>query len=292
MFWEEIWTKIKTGVVNQYVDGFIQGAPKLVSALVVFLIGRYIAKFASKLISRLLGMVGIDHFAERINDIDIVQNSGVRVKLSEIIAQMVYLMLMLIIIIAVTDVLSIEVISQLMRDLFNYLPSLFTAGIIVIIGLFVSDMIKGVVQSALHSMGVPSAKMMANVVFYLLFVSVAVSALAQAKINTQFLATNLSIIVGAGALAFAIGYGRASRDLIANYIAGFYNKNKVRIGDEIRISGTQGKVVMIDSSSIILQTDDRAIVIPLSMLTKEKVEVFYPDSRDDEKRIESGEKAD
>ena len=83
--------------------------------------------------------------------------------------------------------------------------------------------------------------------------------------------------MAAVALAFSFGYGLASRDLISNYLASYYNKNKVRIGDDVRIIGERGRVVVIDNTSLILQTSDRAIIIPLSKLTVEKVEVFYPD---------------
>jgi small-conductance mechanosensitive channel len=85
------------------------------------------------------------------------------------------------------------------------------------------------------------------------------------------------VLIGAGALAFAFGYGLASKDLVSNYLASYYNKNKVRVGDDVRIIGERGKVVLIDSTSMILQTAERAIIIPLSKLTTEKVEVFYPD---------------
>ncbi|MCY7327993.1 MAG: mechanosensitive ion channel family protein, partial [Saprospiraceae bacterium] len=83
-------------------------------------------------------------------------------------------------------------------------------------------------------------------------------------------------------LAFAFGYGLASRDLVANYLAGFYNRNKVRLGDDVRIIGVRGKVVLMDATSLILQTPERAIVIPLSKLTTEKVEIFYPEGQDDD----------
>ena len=82
-------------------------------------------------------------------------------------------------------------------------------------------------------------------------------------------------------MAFSFGYGLASRDLIANYLAGYYNKNKIRVGDDVRVIGVRGKVVMIDATSLILQTPERAIIVPLSKLTTEKVEVFYPDPQED-----------
>jgi hypothetical protein len=137
------------------------------------------------------------------------------------------------------------------------------------------------VETVCLSIGITSGKMIASAVFYFLFVTVAVSALAQAKINTDFISSNLTVIIGSAALAFSFGYGLASRDLMANYLAGYYNRKKVRLGDDVRIIGVRGKVVVLDSTSLILQTTDRAIVIPLSKLTTEKVEIFYPEAQDE-----------
>jgi len=164
----------------------------------------------------------------------------------------------------------------------NYLPSLLTASVVFMLGLFVADMVQGAVVTLCKSLGVASAKMIGSIVFYFLFVTIAVSALAQAKINTEFISSSLVVLIGAGALAFAFGYGLASKDLVSNYLASYYNKNKVRVGDDVRIIGERGKVVMIDSTSMILQTHERAIIIPLSKLTTEKVEVFYPDPQGDD----------
>jgi small-conductance mechanosensitive channel len=162
----------------------------------------------------------------------------------------------------------------------KYLPSLLTASVVFMLGLFLANMVKGVVITLCQSLGIAAAKMIGSVIFYFLFVMIAVSALAQAKINTEFISSSLVVVIGAGALAFAFGYGLASKDLVSNYLASFYNKNKVRVGDDVRIIGERGKVVLLDSTSMILQTAERAIIIPLSKMTTEKIEVFYPDPQD------------
>ncbi len=285
----EIWKKISEGVVNQFVSGLSAGIPTLVVALLIFLIGWSAARLIRRLLTKLLKTVGVDRFAEQLNDIDMLQNSGTRIQLSSVIAQSVYVVLMLIVTIATTDVLNVAVISQMMRDLFNYLPSLFTAALILVLGLFLADLLRKVALTTAQSLGMPSAKMMASIVFYFIFISVAISALGQAQLNTGFISSNLTVIIGAIALAFAVGYGLASRDLVANYLAGQYNNNKVRVGDDVRIAGVRGKVVLIDATTMVLQTTDRAIVVPLSKMTTERIEIFYPDAQE-EGLLEPGEK--
>ncbi|MBK6932697.1 MAG: mechanosensitive ion channel [Saprospirales bacterium] len=190
-------------------------------------------------------------------------------------------MLMLGFIIFATDMLGIPAITDMVRDVIDYLPALFSAFVLFLLGLFLADIVRGAVHTTCESMGIPSAKMIATAVFYFLFITIAVSALSQAKISTGFIASNLTVVVGALALAFAVGYGLAARDLVANYLAGHYNRNKVRIGDDICIDGVRGKVVMIDATSLILQTPERAIIVPLSKMTTGTVEVFYPEGQDD-----------
>lgn len=273
--------KLKDGVFTELLKRFSEAAPKILFALLILLLGWMIATGVRRLIRRVLASLHVDRLAERLNDIDIVQRSGMRIQISAVLAQMVYYVLMLGFIIFATDMLGIPAITEMVRDLINYLPALFSAFVLFLLGLFLADIVRNIVLTSCQSMGIPSAKMIATAVFYFLFITIAVSALSQAKISTGFIAANLTVVIGALALAFAIGYGFAARDLVSNYVAGHYNRNKVRIGDDVCIDGARGKVVMIDSTSLILQTPERAIIIPLSKMMTEKVEVFYPEGQDE-----------
>ena len=273
--------QLKEGVFAELLKRFSEAAPKIFFALLVLLIGWLIASAIRRVVRRVLASLQVDRLAERLNDIDIVQRTGMRIQISGVVAQMMYYVLMLGFIIFATDMLGIPTITDMVRDLINYLPALFSAFVLFLLGLFLADMIRGLVLTTCQSMGIPSAKTIASGVFYFLFITIAVSALAQAKISTGFIASNLTVAIGALALAFAIGYGFAARDLVANYLASHYNRNKVRIGDDISIGGVRGKVVMIDSTSLILQTPERAIIVPMSKMTRENVDVFYPEGQDE-----------
>jgi small-conductance mechanosensitive channel len=273
--------KLKEGVFAELLARFSEGAPKLLFALLILAIGRVVAGVVRRIVRRILASLQVDRLAEQLNDIDLVQRTGMKIQISSVLAQMAFYVLMLGFIIFATDMLGIPAITDMVRDVIDYLPALFSAFVLFLLGLFLADMVRGAVQTTCQSMGIPSAKMIATAVFYFLFVTIAVSALSQAKISTGFIASNLTVVIGALALAFAVGYGLAARDLVANYIAGHYNRNKVRIGDDVRIAGVRGKVVLIDATSMILQTPERAIIIPLSKMTTEKVEVFYPEAQDE-----------
>ena len=129
------------------------------------------------------------------------------------------------------------------------------------------------VLAALDSLGIPSAKLISAFLFYFLFINVVISAIAQADINTGFLEQNLSIVIGGIVAAFAIGYGLASKDMVANFLGSFYTQGKVKEGDTITIDGITGLVVEIDRNSLIMESEGKEVVVPLSMIMKEKIEI-------------------
>ncbi|HMX39520.1 MAG TPA: mechanosensitive ion channel [Saprospiraceae bacterium] len=272
---------LQQGVTQDLITRFSGAIPKISIALILLLIGIYLARTVKKVFERLLAAMGVDRAASQINDIDVVQQTGMTIKVSSTIASMLYYVLLLIFVILSTDILGVKAITDMVRDVVNYLPSLFSSLILLLLGIFVADMARQIVSTTLQSLGFAAYRIVSSAVFYFLLVSMVISALSQAKIDTNFLSNNLTILIGSIAFAFAIGYGIASRDMVSNYLAGFYNRNKVRVGDDVRIIGVRGKVVMIDATSIVLQTPERAILVPLSKLTTEKVEIFYPDAQQD-----------
>lgn len=254
---------------------FVAVLPSLTGALLILLIGWLIAKSLSRLIKKLLSRSGVDALAERLNRIEIVEKARIRIVPSILLAKVIYYILMLVIALAATDVLGIEAVSNLMADIIAYVPNLLTAFLLLFIGLLFADFVKGIVLSATKSVGIPSAGLIANFIFYFILISVAMSALGQAGIDTEFLRANLTILIAGGVLAFALGYGLASREMMANFIASFYSKNKVNLGDTIRIGEVEGTVVAMDNSSLTLEGEDkRMIILPLSKLTSENVVII------------------
>lgn len=261
-------------VITDLVSTVASGLPNFLGALLVLLVGWMAARTLRRLFRRLLAATGIDKLAENLNAIDLVQRANIQLFPSKLLSSILYYLLMLIVAMAATELLGMPQVSQLMTDIINYVPNLITALIVLVLGLLFSDFIKNLVLTACRSLGIPSANLIANVVFYFLFIAVAMSALGQAKINTEFIQSNLTVLLGGAVLAFSFGYGFASKDMMANFIASFYSKSKVQVGDRIRIEEVEGEVISVGNTSITIKATDRQIIIPLSKLTSENVEIF------------------
>lgn len=252
---------------------FVASLPKVLGALALVIFGRWISRAISKLVKKMLEKIGVDRLADRLNSIDLLNKSSFDIKPSQIIQKVIYYFLFFIFILVATDVLGMQPVTDMMNRILNYLPSLVSAFMVFIVGLLLADFLKRIVYTTCTSLGLPAAGLIANVVFYFIFLNVAMITLSQAKVETSFIEENLSIILGGVVLAFAIGYGYASRPILANLLSAYYNKDRINIGDGIAIEGVEGEIVEMDNSCFTVQTGEIKTIIPLHKLSTEKYQL-------------------
>lgn len=254
------------------ISKFAQTVPNVFMALIIFIIGYIIAKIIAKIVKKALKKVGVDAIGEKLNEIDIVQKANMDIKISDIASKFLYYFILLFFTVASTSVLGIPEISNLVTDIFTFIPNLIVALIVLILGTLLADMLRKVISTALTSLGISSAGLISSFLFYFLFINVVIVALGQAKIDTSFLSQNISIIIGGIVLAFAIGYGLASKDVMANIVASFYSKDQFEVGQKITIDGETGIVNEVKKNALIIKTETGKVMFPLSHATNTKVE--------------------
>ena len=254
-------------ILKHLFDEFVLALPNFLSAIGLLIAGWILARIIAGLLRKLLVAIKVDKFAERLNDIDLIGKSNFKFVPSVFLSKIVYYFILFAFLIGATDVLNIKAVTDLMTNILNYIPILFSAMFVFIIGLFIADALKKIVLTTCKSLGIPAAGLISNIFFYFLFVNILMVTLSQAMIDTDFIQDNLSIILAGIVLAFAIGYGLASKDIVANFIASFYNKNKVKLGDNIVIDGIEGVIINLDNTSLTLKAKDGRIIVPLSKLS-------------------------
>jgi len=259
------------GFTADLLRQFISAIPRIATAIIIIIVGFIIAKIVAGIVKKLLLRLGVDRLGDKLGEIDIVQKSNVKIEISKIISKFIYYIMVLFFLIAGAEALGMPAISNLVSDIINFIPNLIVAVIMLVLGLLLAEALRSIAFTALKSLGIPSAGMISSFVFYFILITVFVSALKQAAIQTEFLETNLSILIGGVVAAFALGYGLAAKDIIKNFISSFYNKGKINIGDTVTVDGEKGEIVKIDSTSVTIQANDRRILYPLSAVLGGKI---------------------
>lgn len=267
---QEILTNIVVGLINQLVN-FI---PRLISAIVILILGLLIAKLVRTIVKTVLGKIGIDKIGEKLNGIDLVRKMNTEIKISSVLAQVLYFFIVLIFATAAAEMLGVAALTDLVLGVTNLIPKLIVAGLMLVVGLFVSEALKQFIISLCHSFNISAGRMLGTLVFFFFLIITLINALGQAGLNTELLESSFNLIIGGVIFAFAAGYGLASRDVMANILSSFYSKNKYREGQTIRIDDVKGEILRIDSTSLTLRTGETTTIFPLQTLQTKKVEVF------------------
>lgn len=255
-----------------------QVLPSLMGAIVLLLIGWLLAKIISGLTATILKRVGLDKLAEKLNNTKTFQEANLVIRPVGIIKRVIYWTLMLVTILGAAETLGLDSVSQLITSLINYLPQLLTAFLILAVGFYIADAIRDMVGNTCKSLGIPAWRIISLAVFYILFLVVVVTALEQAGIDTSIIISNVSIILGGIALAFALAYGYAARPVLSNILTSYYSRTQFQIGQIIEIDQQKGTIINMNNHALVLDMGDRMIRFPMSRLNSDKV-IIHPNTK-------------
>jgi small-conductance mechanosensitive channel len=258
-----------------FQDKFLQVVPDIIGALLVLGIGWLVAVLLSKFIIRLLQTIRFDVLSERIKMTKFLNAANIQTLPSKIVGRIVYWVMFLAVIVVAAETMGWTAINYEISKLLEFVPNLLTGIIFFVLGTYVASFIRDFIKGATTSLGLSTGKFISNVIFYLLFVIIALTALKQAGLDTSIITTNLFIIIGSIMLAASISYGYASRDVLSHILAGFFSRRMYRKGQLIEIDGIRGTIVDINNIAIVLQTSDtERMVIPASQLINSKVKII------------------
>ncbi len=255
------------------LEGMSSALPKLILILILLLIGWMVGKLIKRLVTKALTILKLDTAMDKLELSPLLGQLGIK-STAKFLGVVVYWMIMLIVLLTVTEILNMAILTNGVAAILAYIPQLLISLVIFLFGMFIANMIKNVVYNATNSIGLSGARVISNIVYYVLFIFIAIMAINQTGIDTSIITSNLTMILGAMLLAFAVSYGIASRNIMANMLSSFYKKDKFKKGMRIRVSDVEGVVSDIDSLSITIDTGDRRVILPTKVLIDEKVEIL------------------
>lgn len=247
--------------------------PKIIGALIILLIGWIVTKVILFVLGKILKLAKLDALSEKINEMQLLGKGGFTFDFVKIILGFVKWLLLLVFLIVAADILSWEIISTEIGNLLRYLPRLFSALALMMIGLYVGNFVKTTVKRLFDSLEFAGSNVVSNLLFYIIVIFISITALNQAGIDTTIITNNITLILGAFLLAFAIGLGLGSRDIITDLLRSFYTRRTYAVGDKIVVGEHSGTVEAIENNSLILVTKTGRYVIPIKDVVSAKVEI-------------------
>jgi len=134
---------IVAGVLDRAANALGEALPRLAGAIVLLVIGLVLA---GRLASRVLDAAGLDGLGRRFGIDRILDRIGVTRSISSLVGTAVRIALVIVTVVAAVSLLGFAALSTALNALILFLPKLFVALVLVVIGLVVAEFLDDRVQ--------------------------------------------------------------------------------------------------------------------------------------------------
>ena len=247
--------------------------PNIIGALVVFIVGWIITKIVVRIIKKVLKLAKVDKIDDKLNEIEIVEGKELNFDTVKVISNFVKWLMYIVLLITASDILGLEIISTQISELLSYLPKLFAALLIFILGLLFANFVKNGLKSLFESMDLSGGKMISQVVFFLLLTFISITALNQAGIDTAIITNNINMIIAAFLLAFAIAFGLGAKEVVGKLLKAFYARKTYEVGQKIQFNNKTYTVDAVESILVKLKNEEGILIVPINEIVENQVQL-------------------
>jgi hypothetical protein len=200
--------------------------PKLFGALVLLILALIAAKIAQAVVERVLKAVRVDQLSKNKQVARTLKSAEVSIDLVSIAGRIVFWAVIIIFALTIADVLELTAMTDVIREILNYLPNVLAAVIVLTVTVAGARLVRDLVRASLVRMQVDFAHNVSSVAFYVLVVFGGLMAIDQLGFDTTILSANVTVLVAGVTLALALAFGLGGRDAAKSIVDESYANYK------------------------------------------------------------------
>ncbi|MBI4937939.1 MAG: hypothetical protein HY846_06935 [Nitrosomonadales bacterium] len=181
--------------------------PNFLAMLVILFAGIVIALIIKRFLAKFLAAINFDSWSDRMGFTKLMRRGSMWSKPSAVLCEIVFWLMVIVTLMSGLSALQIPAIDQLVNQFFSYIPRLFSAAMILIIGYLLSGFISRTVLIAAANSGFHYAKLLAQAVHTMLIVLILAMIMEQLHIAPSIVLAAFSIVFGGIVIAIAIAFG-------------------------------------------------------------------------------------
>jgi len=180
--------------------------------LLVFLLGLIVASILGKVVERIIRAIRIDQAFEHMNVSEKMKEHGIDISVSTFFGKLVQWFLILVFLMAATDILGLSQVTSFLNNIVVYLPNVIVATIILTIAFLLGNLVYIIVRSSTRAAGVMSATLLATMIKWAIVIFGILAALIQLGIAVSLVNTIFIGLVAAFSLAAGLAFGLGGRE--------------------------------------------------------------------------------
>jgi len=247
--------------------------PDLLGSLIILFLGWIVALILRGISRRIFRIIGIKYLAERSGVNELLKKLGIQKRAEDLLASLVYLAVLLIVVVAATEVLGITIVIDTLNSFINYLPKIFGAIFVFIFVSYLGKLVRQVVSNFLESYKIAYASAVGIFLEVLISVFAIIMALRELGFETTIFTANITLVIALLFSAMALAIGLGGKSIAEKILAGFYLRKYLSSGQEVEINGLKGKVKDFQATALIIETEDGEVALPNDRVLTEILKV-------------------
>ena len=190
-------------------ERFVNFLPALLGAVLVFVAGWIVAVALGKAVEHIVKVIRIDDVIEKAGTKGRLRKAGVDLNVAKFFGGLVKWFLILVFLMAATDILHLMEVTSFLNSIVLYLPNVIVAAVILAIAFLIGTFAYAVIKGSTKVAGIVSATLLATIAKWAIVIFGLLAALIQlgvasSLINTIFIGF-VAMLALAGGLAFGLG---------------------------------------------------------------------------------------
>jgi small-conductance mechanosensitive channel len=158
------------------------------------------------------------------------------------------------------------------------LPNIVAGVLVIIVGFFIAEIARNLSTATTSAERTAQGLLIGKVLQIAVVVVALIIGLDLIGINVTFFVMVVAVATGVLLGGFAIAFGLGARDYVANLIGARELRREIEPGQVIRFGETEGEVLEITATTVVLATGDGRRRIPAAAFATEPVTIVDVDS--------------
>lgn len=230
--------------------------PNLLGAIALLVVGWWLAR-----LTRVLSVRGIrllESLVERITG----RSSPAIQRSSRLVGAVLFWAVLLFFVTAATQLVGLQTFTDWLARLLDYLPTLTAGVLIMVAGYLLASFVADLVEAAASGLVPGQRRALARIAQGATLVTAILVGADQVGIEVTWLAILTAVVLATvlGGVTIAVSLG--ARGYVANIIGAHYLRQAFELGQRVRVSGFEGRIVDISATSLVLETDEGRVALP------------------------------
>jgi hypothetical protein len=215
------WTEVTVNSLQGLWMSVINFLPSLIGALVVLIVGLVVAAVIKAIVQKVIDSIKVDALLKKVGLGPHFERGGLQINSGKFVGLLVYWFLIIVFVLAATDILQLWGLSAFLQSVVAYLPNIIVAVLIMLAAVVLANFLRSVVRASIASARLHGSKFLGSLTWWVVIVFGFLAALIQLGIATVIINTLVTGLIAMLALAGGIAFGLGGKDYASHLLNKF-----------------------------------------------------------------------